>query len=189
MRINARYLCLLLGLIFLCQYSANSLAGPYFNSSRKEVDGLSRLAVKELGDARIQVIQMLTELDAGELKKMAEARGKAIEFLQSALKNFQTIEDKVPKQPLVLKANSEDESRIFSQFRNTLKLKKLPEPKTEKDLAVLATTMVNRYFRAVAKANLSEFPKNWKGVREVILSEIDLLSVGNLVSVVWIIKK
>ena len=39
------------------------------------------------------------------------------------------------------------------------------------------------------KANLDNFPKNWKGVREIILSEIDLLAIGNLVSIVWTISE
>jgi hypothetical protein len=55
-------------------------------------------------------------------------------------------------------------------------------------LAKLAVTIVDLYAQSLEKANLAGFPKQWQGMRQIISSEIDLLYVGNLASIVWVIS-
>lgn len=168
--------------------SQSTNAGPYFNTAATEIDSQSRSAVKELSDARIELIQMFSELDAGRVDRANEARSRAIKLLDQAHSDFKEIEAKVPAQPLKFSVRSEDEKQILDAFANALASRKLAFPKTEKELAFLAITIVGNYLTTVQKADLRGFPKNWMGVRAIILSEIDLLTVGNLVSVVWIIR-
>jgi hypothetical protein len=175
--------------VSLLLLSGASTAGPYFNTPRKEVAVLSREAVTQLSDARIQLIQLFKDLDAGRSEKARGDREQALKLLKDAYTRFKEIEEKVPAQPLKLVAKSADEEEVIKEFFGALASRKLDQPKTEKDLANLAVVIVGRYEEAVTKANLDDFPKNWKGVREIILSEIDLLAIGNLVSIVWTISE
>jgi hypothetical protein len=166
-----------------------SVAGPYFNTSRKEVDGQSREAVKQLSDARILIIRMFTDLDMGQMESARTERSQAINLLQLAVVQFQDIETKAPNQPLRFSISSDEDKRIVGEFTQELVKRKLDFPKTEKELARLAVVVVKNYLVDVQKANLEGFPKNWRGVRQIILSEVDLLTIGNLVSIVWIISE
>jgi hypothetical protein len=165
------------------------VTGPYFNTPRREIDGESREAVKQLSDARIQIIQMLTDLDMGQLERARGERVQALKLLDVAVNLFQDIETKVPNQPLKVSPRSEDEKQIVSEFSQELAKRKFEFPKTEKELARLSVTVVKGYMIDIQKANLDGFPKNWKGVRQIILSEVNLLTVGNLVSIVWTIAE
>ena len=168
---------------------STSPAGPYFNTTRKEIDAASREAVKQLSDARILVIQMLTDLDMGQFERARNERVQAVKLLESSHAQFQDIEAKVPNQPLKLAPKSDDEKKVVADFADALAARKLDFPKTEKQLAHLAVIVVIRYSTTIEKANLEGFPKNWRGVRDIILSEIDLLTIGNLVSIAWIISE
>jgi hypothetical protein len=175
--------------ISLLLLSGASTAGPYFNTPRKEVADLSREAVTQLSDARIQLIQLFKDLDAGSSEKAHGDREQALKLLNDAYARFKEIATKVPNQPLKLYPKSADEEQVIKESLGALASRKLDQPKTEKDLAILAVVIVGNYGDAVRKANLDNFPKNWKGVREIILSEIDLLAIGNLVSIVWTISE
>jgi hypothetical protein len=164
-------------------------AGPYFNTYRTDLDSLSREAVRQLNEARAQVINMFSELDSTNQDAAEGRRKEVIAYLEKAQAAFQQIASKVGNRQLNLSPNSDESKLIVEQFRLALDRSKLPFPKTEQELAQLAVTVVGKYEQTISRADLKGFPKNWRGVRDIILSEIDLLNVGNLASIVWVISK
>jgi RecA/RadA recombinase len=183
-----RFLAILL-LAGQCICWSPAFGGPYFNSYRTEVDSLSREAVRLLGEARKATIDMFHDLDVEDRKAADDHRKAALSALASARQLFEDLAAKVGDRVLVMKPASADEQLVLAQFRAALEKHKIPFPTTERQLANIAIVVVDNYGRTIARANLDGFPRNWKGVREIILSEIVLLDVGNLVSVVWVISK
>jgi hypothetical protein len=177
-----------LGLIGCLMMVATASAGPYFNADRPAVSDLSRVAVAQLNAARIAVIEMFTALDAGNGNEVALSRSRALSDLQGALGIFREIGEKVGTRPLSIKPRSDEEGHIIDEFMAALQKRKIEPPTTERDLAKLAVTIVDLYAQSLEKASLAGFPKQWQGVRQIILSEIDLLYVGNLASIVWVIS-
>jgi hypothetical protein len=178
-----------LGLIGGFGVMSTASAGPYFNADRPYVRELSRDAVAQLNTARIAVIEMFTALDARKDREIvAQSKGRALDNLREALGKFRKIADEVGTKPLSLQPHSEEEERIIQEFMTALKREGIEPPKTERDLAQLAVTIVQSYSQAIEKADLAGFPKQWQGVRQIVLSEIDLLYVGNLASIVWVIS-
>jgi hypothetical protein len=132
---------------------------------------------------------MLNEVDAGNRDGADSLRRRALELLFQSQKTFQEIVGKVSDRKLEFRTTTDDGKLVLAQLRNALDRKKLPFPATERDLASLAVAIVGKYAQTIEKADLRGFPKNWKGVRDIILSEIDLLNIGNLVSIVWVLSK
>jgi hypothetical protein len=164
-------------------------AGPYFNTYQTDVDELSRDAVRKLNDARSAVLDMFNDLDAGKLDAAETDRKRVLTALASAEDEFRQVADKVGTRPLALSPKTDDEKLVLEQFRQALERRKLAFPQTEYDLAQVAVIVVGEYSQTIAKADLKGFPKNWKPTRDIILSEINLLSVGNLASIIWVISK
>lgn len=164
-------------------------AGPYFNSSNKDLEELSRAAVKDLSDARIAAIKMLTELDAKHPDEAKKHREEAVRLLHKSLGEFSKIEDLAPNQSIEYSNfNGEQEKRIIAELSDALKRNGKQLPKTEKELAYLAVEYVQDYTATIEKARLDGFPREWQGVRQIIISETQLISIGNLASVVWTIS-
>jgi hypothetical protein len=133
---------------------------------------------------------MLTELDVGHLDKANELRKVALGQLAEAIGQFKQIEQKVSNRPIdVFKFSSEREKQIVVEFIEGLKRRRRELPKTERELATLAVDITTDYAKTIAEAKLEGFPKQWEGVRQIILAEISLLSIGNLTSVVWTITE
>jgi dephospho-CoA kinase len=170
-------------------YCSTTRAGPYFNTYQTELDTLSRQAVKQLNDGRTAVINMFNALDAGNEHAADTERTRAVRLLTEAKEMFQQIAAKVGDRPLLLDPSTDEEKLVVFQFRAALDRRKLQFPRTERELAALAVTVVGEYAETVSKADFKGYPKNWTGSRAVILSEIELLYVGNLASIVWVISK
>lgn len=183
-RIGRRILISLIG----CLAGVRASAGPYFNADRASVSELSREAVAQLNDARIAVIEMFTALDAGKRDDVERLKKAAVEKLKSALAKFQEVAENVGTKPLDIKPRSDEEERLVAEFKSTLAHRKIPFPQTESELAQLAVTIVESYYDSIDKADFVGFPKKWQSVRQIILSEIDLLYVGNLASIVWVLS-
>jgi hypothetical protein len=165
-------------------------SGPYFNPPSRLVGELAQASVRQLSEARITVIRMLTELDFGRVDRANELRKVALGQLNEAIGQFKQIQQKVSDKPIdVFKANNEREKQITIGFVEGLKRRQREVPKTERDLAALAVDITTEYAKTIAEAKLEGFPKQWEGVRQIILAEINLLSIGNLTSVVWTINE
>lgn len=165
-------------------------AGPYFNSNGKEIKDTSKAAVKDLSDGRIAAINMLTALDAGDQGKAADYRKTALLLLRKSFDEFAKIESIVPNQSIQYSLfKTDEEKRIRAELEAALARSKKEFPKTEKDLARLAVEYVRNYANTIEQAKLEGFPKQWQGVRQIILSEAELIYIGNLVSIVWTITE
>jgi len=188
---------LALGIVLLL--GAGGKAGPSFNSNRAELASLSRDAGAALHKGLANVHLMVQSLEEENPAQAEERRAEALKSLDLAINKLEQIAAKAPAQNLVLNPNTDEEKAAVGALAPApLKRRGIESPRTEKDLAQLATRLVSSFRAAVAdsqrfdktstrvdRANTKAYAYFQKLFRE----EAFLLNVGVSVSLIWAMQE
>lgn len=109
--------------------------------------------------------------------------------LETALNIFTKIQEMVPEKALTLKPRNATEIEILDQFyKISLPNQKLDTPKTQKDLAKLAVSVVGDFLTRVKKTGIFGDAKDWIVARDLIRNELLLQQIGLATSLIWVLS-
>ena len=189
---------LALGIVLL--WATRGKAGPSFNSNRAELASLSRDAGAALHKGLANVHLMEQSLEEENPSQAEERRAEALKSLDLAISKLEQITAKAPAQNLVLNPNTDEEKAAVGALAPAaLKRRGIESPpRTEKDLAQLATKLVSGFRAAVADSQRFDKTstrvdrantKAYAYFQRLFREEAFLLNVGVSVSLIWAMQE
>jgi hypothetical protein len=161
-------------------------AGSFYNPlgdpglEQKGAEGAARL-----NEALASVHLMYAALERKDAS-VNERKKNAVDQLSSSLELFKTVRDLAGDKPISLRGRNETEQESINHFlRVTLTELKLPQPKTQMDLANVAVTIVSNFEILLDKTRLDPKSGDFTVVRQIIRAEISLEEVGLASSLIY----
>lgn len=172
--------------VALLTIAGSACAGASFNTNREKLDERSREAGAKLQEAVELTHRMyrLLELRKGSVE---EVRQQALAAFAAAHDQYEQLAKDTPLQPIKMMPNSNESKDAESALRDYCKALKLKYPDTERELAAIAITIVERHRQVLAATKLSGTAADYQPIRTLMKSEAIVMDVGIVTSIVWTI--
>jgi len=179
---SVRALCLVIALGAL---SDAGIASPSFNTNRPNLQKNSREAGAMLNDGLAASHTMFKFLEYQSFNEANSERNRAVQFLKDAKVKYEGLVKQAPDQDLVMRPSTDDEKSAEQDFRKRLAEAKIEQPKTERQLAAIAVTVVTQHLKLLDELKFKGGRDDNERLRALIHSQATLLELGILTTIAW----